>query len=58
MERIESTYTFIPDIANAMSYYDLCDTTSDPRPRDFSPQQVTRMHLALSQPPRNSLLIP
>ncbi len=52
------TYTFMPDIANAMSYYDVCDQTTDPRPRDFSPAQVVRMQMALAQSPRSALLIP
>ncbi|MEO8450497.1 MAG: hypothetical protein ABI647_11930 [Gemmatimonadota bacterium] len=52
------TYTFIPDLANAMSYYDLCDKGPDPLPRDFSPAQVARMHLVLSVPARSSLLLP
>jgi hypothetical protein len=52
------SYPLSPDVANAMSYYGLCDPTADPRPRDFSPDQVQRMHLALTQPPRNNLVPP
>lgn len=52
------TFSFLPDLANAMSYYDLCDKGADPIPRDFSPQQVSRMHLVLGVAPRSSLLLP
>ena len=41
-----------------MSYYGLCDTGDDPRPRDFSPDQVARMYLTLGKPPRSGLVPP